>query len=141
MRISELEPFQDYEVTLQLKDGEVMRARVAFVDLEYEDIIVDVLGTLDRLPFQLKARSEFEYVGQKPLGDGFVAVPVKEFRAAVLRSLHNQRIDLGLNLLVACGYTGQTTEFLALPGDAEPFERVVGVRLRSYAGIAFSYHF
>jgi len=103
--------------------------------------IVDVLGTLDRLPFQLKARSEFEYVGQKPLGDGFVAVPVKEFRAAVLRSLHNQRIDLGLNLLVACGYTGQTTEFLALPGDAEPFERVVGVRLRSYAGIAFSYHF
>jgi hypothetical protein len=32
-------------VTLQLKDGEVLRARISFVDLEYEDIIVDVLET------------------------------------------------------------------------------------------------
>jgi len=38
------------------------------------------------LPFQLQAKSEFEFVGQKPLGDGLVSVPVKEFRAAVVRS-------------------------------------------------------
>jgi hypothetical protein len=32
-------------VTLQLNDAEVLRVKVAFVDLEYEDIIVDVLET------------------------------------------------------------------------------------------------
>jgi hypothetical protein len=45
MKISELKPFQDCEVTLHLKDEEVLRAKVAFVDLEYEDIIVNVLET------------------------------------------------------------------------------------------------
>jgi len=103
--------------------------------------IVDVLGTLDRLPFHLQARSEFEYVGQKPLGDGFVSVPVKEFRAAVLRSLRKERFDVGLNLLIAAGYTGQTTEVLALPNGTEPMEQVVGVRLPSYVGISIAYHF
>jgi small nuclear ribonucleoprotein (snRNP)-like protein len=43
--ISELKPFQDAEVTLQLKDGEVLRAKIAFVDVEYEDIVVDVIET------------------------------------------------------------------------------------------------
>jgi hypothetical protein len=32
-------------VTLDLNDGEVLRARVLFVDFEYEDIVVDVLET------------------------------------------------------------------------------------------------
>jgi hypothetical protein len=45
MKISELKPFQDCEVALHLKDGEVLRAKVAFVDSEYEDIIVNVLET------------------------------------------------------------------------------------------------
>jgi hypothetical protein len=103
--------------------------------------IVDVLGTVDRLPFRLQAKSEFEYVGQKPLGDGFVSVPVKEFRAAVVRSLLNRRMDVGVNLLIARGYTGQTTELLALPDETAPFERVVGVRLHSYVGASVSYHF
>jgi hypothetical protein len=43
--ISELRPFQDCEVTLHLKDGEVLRAEIDFVDLEYQDIIVTVLDT------------------------------------------------------------------------------------------------
>jgi len=103
--------------------------------------IIDVLGTTDHLPFRLQARSEFEYVGQKPLGDGFTSVPVKEFRAAVMRNLLSQRLEIGLNLLVASGYTGQTTEVLALPGDAQPFERIVGVRIPSYVGASISYHF
>lgn len=43
--ISELKPFEDCIICLQLKDGETLRAKVAFVDTEYEDIIVDVLET------------------------------------------------------------------------------------------------
>lgn len=39
--------------------------------------IINVLGTIDHLPFRLQARGEFEYVGQKPLGDGFTSVPFK----------------------------------------------------------------
>lgn len=45
MTISELKSFQDCIVALQLKDGETLRAKVAFVDAEYEDIIIDVLET------------------------------------------------------------------------------------------------
>ncbi len=103
--------------------------------------IIDALGSLDRMPFRLQAKGEFEYVGQKPLGDGFIAVPVKEFRAAILRNFPSKRIDLGLNLLIASGYTGQTTEILALPNNPEPFEQIVGVRLRSYGGVFFTCHF
>jgi Carboxypeptidase regulatory-like domain len=102
--------------------------------------IFDVLGTCDRLPFHLQARSEFEYVGRKPLEDGFIAVPVKEFRGAVLRSVLQQRIDVGMNFLIAGGYTGQTTEVMALPDETTPFERVVGVRLASYVSGSISYH-
>src|SRR5262249_44459914 len=48
-------------------------------------VIWDFLGTLDRLPFHLLARGEYEQVGRKPLGDGFVAVTVREFRGALTR--------------------------------------------------------
>jgi Carboxypeptidase regulatory-like domain len=104
-------------------------------------MIFDVLGTVNRLPWGLQARSEFEYVRAKPLGDGFIGVPVKEFRLAIVRSFEGGRLSAGMNLLVARGYTGQTTEVLALPDEAAPFERVVGVRLPSYVGFSFSYRF
>lgn len=104
-------------------------------------LIVDALGTLDRMPFQLHARAEFEEVGPKPLGDGFVSVPVREFRAALVRSFRGGRIQVGVHLEIASGYTGQTTEVLALPDEGEPFERVVGVRIPSYATASFSYRF
>jgi hypothetical protein len=103
--------------------------------------IGDLLGTLDRLPLHLHARAEFEYVAAKPLGDGFVGVPVKEFRFAVSRSLADGRLSLGTNLLIASGYTGQTTEVVALPQDASPFERIVGVRAPSYLSVSCTYHF
>jgi hypothetical protein len=45
MKISGLKPFQDCEVAVHITDGEVLRAKVTFVDLEYEDIIVNVLET------------------------------------------------------------------------------------------------
>ncbi len=100
--------------------------------------IVDVLGTLDRLPFGLHARAEFEEVGRKPLGDGFVGVPVREFRGALVRQF-GDHWQAGLNFLIASGYTGQTTEVLALPGEATAFERIVGVYLPSYVSLSFTY--
>jgi len=104
-------------------------------------LIVDLLGTLDRLPFHLHARAEYEEVGSKPLGDGFISLPVHEFRGALARSFDNGRLTASVNFLIASGYTGQTTEVLALPGDPSPFERVVGVYLPSYATVSFAYHF
>ena len=105
-------------------------------------LIVDVLGTLDRLPLRLQARAEFEEVGRKPLGDGFVSVPVLEFRSALTRSFRErQNPGEAFTSELASGYSGQTTEVLALHGEGEPFERVVGVSIPSYATASFSYHF
>jgi len=104
-------------------------------------LIVDVLGTLDRLPFRLHARAEYEEVGQKPLGDGFVSVPVREFRGALVRDFMGGRLTAGVHFQIARGYTGQTTEVLALPGESEATERVVGVYLPSYATASVSWHF
>jgi len=103
--------------------------------------IWDVLGTFDKLPFHLVARGEYEDVGRKPLGDGFVAVPVRELRGAILRPFERQGIDLGVNFFLASGYGGQTLETLALPGEGEPFERITGFPLRSYVTASFTYHF
>jgi hypothetical protein len=89
--------------------------------------IVDVLGVVSKLPFRLQARAEYEDVGRKPLGDGFSSVPVTEFRGAVLRSFLNERMDVGVNFMIASGYTGQTTEVLAIAGQSEPFEQVTGI--------------
>jgi hypothetical protein len=102
-------------------------------------LIVDVLGTLDRLPLGLHARAEFEEVGAKPLGDGFVSVPVREFRGALVRNFQNGKIQAGVQFQIASGYTGQTTEVLALPGESDAFERVVGVYLPSYATVSVRY--
>jgi len=103
-------------------------------------LIFDLLGTVDRLPFHLKARGEFEQVGRKPLGDGFVGVPVNELRGALVRPFWKGRLDAGVNFQLARGYTGQTTEVLALPVEASPFERIVGVRIPSYAGVSMTLH-
>ncbi|MBV8811836.1 MAG: carboxypeptidase regulatory-like domain-containing protein [Acidobacteriaceae bacterium] len=104
-------------------------------------LILDALVTVNRLPFGLEARGEFEEVGAKPLGDGFTSVPVREFRGALLRSFPQHRMDLGLNFLIASGYTGQTTEVLAVDGQSNPFEQVTGVRLPSYVSVSYTYHF
>jgi hypothetical protein len=104
-------------------------------------MIVDFLGTLDRLPWNLHARAEFEEVGRKPLGDGFTSVPVRELRGALVRNFKEGKIQAGVHLQIASGYSGQTTEVLALPGEGEPFERVVGVYIPSYATVSFRYRF
>jgi hypothetical protein len=104
-------------------------------------LIWDVLATLDRLPFHLVARGEYEEVGRKPLGDGFDSVPVREFRGALVRPFESKGIDLGMNFLIARGYGGQTLETLALAGEGAPFERITGFPLRSYVTASFTYHF
>jgi hypothetical protein len=104
-------------------------------------LIWDVLGTFDRLPFHLLARGEYEEVGGKPLGDSFVAVPVREFRGAFIRPFESKGIDLGLNFFIASGYGGQTLETLALAGEGSPFERITGLPLKSYVTMSFTYHF
>jgi len=103
--------------------------------------IWDAVASENQLPFHLQARGEFEYVKAKPLGDGFTGVPVREIRGAVLRPFLENRMSIGANFLIASGYTGQTTENLALPTDPFPFERIVGVPLKSYISLSWTYYF
>jgi hypothetical protein len=108
--------------------------------------IFDALGTIQKLPFHLQARAEFEYVAAKRLGTGCnpsnpsahcTGVAVKEFRGAVTRPFLNHRVDLGVNFLIAGGYTGQTTEAFA----PSQIPEVVGVRIPSYASLSLTYRF
>jgi hypothetical protein len=66
---------------------------------------------------------------------------VREIRGAVLRPFLESRMSIGANFLLANGYTGQTTETLALPTDSFPFERIVGVPLKSYVSLSWTYCF
>jgi hypothetical protein len=103
--------------------------------------IWDVLATVDKLPFHLIARGQYEEVGRKPLGDGFIAVPVREFRGAVIRPFPSKGFDIGVNTFIVSGFGGQTLETLALPGEGAPFERITGFPLKSYVGASFTYYF
>jgi hypothetical protein len=108
---------------------------------EAPSMIIDAVGSLNRLPFHLRLRGEYEFVKAKPLGDGFTGVPVHEFRGAILRPFLEDRMSIAVNFLIAHGATGQTTETLALANEPAPFERVVGVPLKSYVGMSWTYYF
>jgi hypothetical protein len=107
--------------------------------------LFDLLGTIQKLPFRLQARGEFEYVGTKLLGTGCspnlnaecTGTPVKEFRGAVVRPFMKGRLDAGVNFLIARGHSGQTTENV-YPSD---IQQVVGVRIPSYASVSVTYRF
>jgi hypothetical protein len=107
--------------------------------------IFDLLGSTQKLPFGLQAQGEFEYVGRKPLGVGCephldaqcVGTPVREFRAAVVRGFLHNRLNAGVNMLIARGYAGQTIENF-YPSE---IQEVVGVRIPSYASVHFTYRF
>jgi hypothetical protein len=96
-------------------------------------LIWDVSGTMLRLPWGMRVSGGLEYVGAKPLGDGFTALPVREIRGALTRTFHDGLFDASLHFLSASGYTGETLETLQLPGEAAPVEQIVGVRTASYA--------
>jgi hypothetical protein len=104
-------------------------------------LIWDFVATTNHIPFRFRARCEFAYVRAKPLGDGFVGVAVPEFRGAILRPFLEGRMTVSTEFLIASGYTGQTTEVLAQPSDPAPFERIVGVPLKSYITVSWTYHF
>jgi hypothetical protein len=108
--------------------------------------IVDLLGTVHKLPLKLQAKGEFEFVARKPLGTGCQSqdlnaecfgTAVTEFRSAVVRSFFENRLDLGLNFRIARGYTGQTLESI-YPSD---LQQIVGVRNPSNVSFAFTYRF
>jgi hypothetical protein len=104
-------------------------------------LIWDVVGSYNHLPFHLQARGEFEYVRAKPLGDGFVGMPVTEFRGAVLRPFLDNRMSLGANFLLASGFTGQTTESIPFQPGTCAIECIVGVPLKSYVSMSWAYYF
>lgn len=115
-------------------------------------LIWDAVATENHLPFGLRARAEFEYVRKKPLGEGCgpaanvvcIGEPVPEFRGVVLRPFFDGRMVLSTEFLIANGYTGQTTEVFAYPSDPTfpaPFQRIVGVPLKSYITMSWTYHF
>ena len=103
--------------------------------------IWDAVGSVNRLPFHLQARGEFEYVKAKPLGDGFVGVPVTEVRGAVLRPFLENRMSIAANFLLAHGYTGQTTETFPNQSGTCAVECVVGVPSKSYISLSWTYYF
>jgi hypothetical protein len=95
----------------------------------------------NHLPLHLQVRGEFEFVRAKPLGDGFVCVPVVEMRGAVLRPFLENRMSAGANFLIASGYTGQTTETITSLAGICSAECVVGVPLKSYVSLSWTYYF
>ena len=53
-------------------------------------------------------------------------------------------MTLATEFLIASGYTGEATETFARPSDATcptPIERVVGVPLKPYIEVSWTYHF
>jgi hypothetical protein len=72
-----------------------------------------------------RPKDEFEYVGRKVAGNGCnendptdldsycYGVPNKEFRLAPARPFLEGKINIGLNMMIATGQTGETTENFA----------------------------
>ena len=97
--------------------------------------IFDTLATLDKLPFGLHGRGEYEYVGHKILDaansqDGekqFEAIPVGETRLALVRTFLDGRLEAGANGLLARGYAGQTTETIAPLASGAPWQIGAGI--------------
>jgi len=155
--------------TFEQADARLLDVATASIVPEAPRLIGDLTGTYQKLPFHLQAKGEFEYVGKKvvgtscdasqPLtgGTGYcLGVPNKEFRLALARPFLEGRLNVGVNMMIAGGWTGQTTENFAAasaygPGKvgigpdrlvpANPVGEVVGVRIPSYASVSLTYRF
>jgi hypothetical protein len=155
--------------TFEQADARLLDVATSSITPEAPRLIGDLTGTYQKLPFHLQAKGEFEYVGQKvvgtscdasqPLtgGTGYcLGVPNKEFRLALARPFLEGRLNVGINMMIASGWTGQTTENFAAasafgPGKvgigpdglvpADPVSEVVGVRVPSYASASLTYRF
>lgn len=60
-------------------------------------MIIDAVGSLNQLPWNLGAQAEYEYVKAKPLGDGFTGMPLQEIRMALHKSFMDGRWQVSLN--------------------------------------------
>jgi hypothetical protein len=102
-------------------------------------MIADASATFMRLPHGFTAQGEFEYVKAKPLGDGISGTPLTELRMGLDHSWLDGRLTAGLQGRLAQGFSGQTTETLALPGESMAFERAVGVPSAPYASASLNW--
>src|SRR5262249_41464212 len=89
----------------------------------------------------LDCLQQYEEVGGRTSGERFIAVPVHEFRGALVRPFESKNFDLGLNVFIVSGFGGQTLETLALPGEGAPFEQITGFPLKSYVSASWTYYF
>jgi hypothetical protein len=160
------------EATFEQADARLVGTSFSLVP-EAPRLIGDLIGTYEKLPFHLQAKGEFEYVVRKVVGNGCneasymsgdpnalnyycLGIPNKEFRFAAARPFMDGRINVGVNMMIASGWTGQTVENFAAAGvfgpglvglgsnglvAANPVSEVVGVRIPSYASVNLSYHF
>ena len=103
--------------------------------------IIDGVAGFNRLPFGLAGNVEYEYVKAKPLGDGFISVPLQEIRFALNKSFADGRWSIAATGLLAGGYSGQTLETLAVGEEPAPSERPMGVPVRSYGSLSLNYFF
>ncbi len=103
--------------------------------------IVDGVGELSQLPWGLAGQLEYEYVKAKPLGNGVTGVPLEEIRFGLTRDFLDGRWQVSLDGQRNSGYTGQTLETLAVGREPVPFERPVGIPVRSYAAVTAKYTF
>jgi hypothetical protein len=153
--------FGSLQATFEQADAREMDS--GLVTPEAPRLIGDLSWTYQKLPFHLQAKGEFEYVGRKVVGNGCnesnpndlnsycLGVPNTEFRLSMVRPFLAGKINVGVNMMIARGYTGQTTENFAtdyrpgymgpLPVPDNPIAEVVGVRIPSYASVNFIYKF
>lgn len=160
------------QATFEQADARLVQPTFSVVP-EAPRLIGDLTGTYDRLPLHIEAKGEFEFVGRKVVGQGCneaaylsgdanalnyycLGVPNKEFRFAAARPFAAGRLNLGVNTMIASGWTGQTTENFAASGvftpgavglgsnglvPANPVSEVVGVRIPSYASVSLTWRF
>jgi hypothetical protein len=165
-------PNGSLQATFEQADARLVNTSYSIVP-EAPRLIGDFVGTYRKLPFRLQARGEFEYVGRKVVGNGCsetaylsgdpnalndycLGVANKEFRLALARPFLEGRLNVGVNMMIASGWTGQTTENSAVasvygPGKVglgsngliptNPVSEVVGVRIPSYASVNITYRF
>lgn len=77
---------------------------------------------------------------------GFCRVITRAFRAPVcgvarptLRAFFDNRMTIAGNFLIASGYTGQSVETIPFQPDPCPVECSVGVPLKSYVSLSWTY--
>ncbi len=125
-------PAQEIVVT-----ADVSRAEIASPDPSQKVMVREQL-------LDANSGAEYEYGGHKSLHGGnpnhsepYEAIPVGETRMAPVRSFLDGKLEVGMNGLVARGYTGQTTEPSIPPGVCPPARHAFRTVRRGRAPAAY----